>query len=79
LQARDLIRWVELLGRDLRVLYDGEGQFTHANLVAFAGHVERLLWTVQLFPWPTDDGLVFVNVLPDAVAAESIGRPVLDK
>lgn len=58
----DLQRWLELFGRDLRRLYESDEQFTSANIFALTRHVERLLWTVQIFPWPTEDGRLYVSV-----------------
>jgi hypothetical protein len=62
LQDFELHHWLELFGRDLRTLYAADEQFTTERVFALSGHVERLLWTVQLFPWPMDDGSLFVSV-----------------
>ncbi|MDD5028244.1 MAG: hypothetical protein PHH58_01895 [Rhodoferax sp.] len=62
LKAYDLNLWLELFGRDLRSLYDVDGQFTVANIFALSRHVERLLWTVQICPWPMEDGTLYVSV-----------------
>lgn len=62
LSASDLDHWLELFGRDLRRLYDEEGQFTIQNLVALSQHAERLLWTVQICPWPTERDSLYVSV-----------------
>lgn len=62
LKALGLDLWLELFGRDLCSLYDAEGQFTSTNIFALGRHVERLLWTVQICPWPMEDGSVYVSV-----------------
>lgn len=62
LKASDLDLWLELFGRDLRRLYDDDGQFTIENLVALSQHAERLLWTVQICPWPTENNSLYVSV-----------------
>ncbi|PXX28030.1 MULTISPECIES: hypothetical protein [Burkholderia] len=62
LKAHGLDLWLELFGRDLRNLYDAEGQFTAGNIFALDRHVERLLWTVNICPWPMEDGRVYVSV-----------------
>jgi hypothetical protein len=62
LQVFGLSLWLELFGRDLRRLYDDIGQFTSANIFALSAHVERLLWTVQICPWLTENGVPYVSV-----------------
>jgi hypothetical protein len=62
LKDAELDRWLELFGRDLCRLYDGEGGFTAENIFALGKHAERLLWTVQICPWPTDEGGVYISV-----------------
>lgn len=62
LKIHDLDLWLELFGEDLQRLYDGEGQFTSANVLSLGRHVERLLWTVQIFPWPMDNGSMYVTI-----------------
>ena len=62
LEAFELHHWLELFGRDLRALYAADEQFTTGRLFALSTHVERLLWTVQMFPWPMDDGSLYVSV-----------------
>lgn len=54
--------WIVLLGRDLSRLYDIEGGFNGINIYALDRHAERLLWMFQIFPWPMEDGSVYVNV-----------------
>jgi len=54
--------WLELFGRDLRNLYDLDDYFTGENLFRLTKHAERLLWTVQIFPWPMEDGTPYVSV-----------------
>ncbi|MEP7313949.1 MAG: hypothetical protein ABI859_15305 [Pseudomonadota bacterium] len=62
LKSYELHLWLELFGRDLRNLYNVEGQFTSTNIFALGRHVERLLWTVQICPWPKEDGTTYVSV-----------------
>lgn len=62
LSGYGLHHWLELLGRDLRDLYDVEGQFTAENIYALARHAERLLWMCQVCPWLTDEGRVYISV-----------------
>jgi len=62
LGAHGLHHWLELLGRDLRGLYDIAGQFTVMNIYALARHAERLLWMVQVCPWLTEDGRAYISV-----------------
>ncbi|MCK4130182.1 hypothetical protein HFK87_22170 [Ralstonia pseudosolanacearum] len=60
--AHGLDLWLELFARDLRNLYDADDQFNCENILALDRHVERLLWTVQICPWPTKDGAPYVSV-----------------
>ncbi|WP_279360667.1 hypothetical protein [Xanthomonas sacchari] len=64
LKVQGLQDWLELFGYDLRRLYDGDDQFTVENILALSRHVERLLWTMGMFPWPTDDGQLYVSLGP---------------
>lgn len=64
LKVHGLRDWLELFGRDLRRLYDGDDQFTPTNILALSRHVERLLWTMGMFPWPTEDGRLYVSLGP---------------
>jgi hypothetical protein len=58
----DLARWLDLLGDDLRTLYDPAGDYPTARIFGLTRHVERLLWVFQIFPWTTEDGLSYVTV-----------------
>lgn len=62
LELFELHRWLELFDRDLRNLYNVDGQFSPEQIFALSNHVERLLWTVQICPWPTEDGSPYVSV-----------------
>jgi hypothetical protein len=62
LKTLGLHKWLELLGRDLRALHGGDGLLSNAKLLALSRHIERLLWTVNICPWPTDDGRMYVSV-----------------
>lgn len=62
LRSFDLDHWLELLGRDLRLMYSTEDQFTAENIFALGRHAERLLWTVQIFPWPLPEGGTYVTI-----------------
>jgi hypothetical protein len=62
LQEQGLDKWFDLLGRDLRRLYDGPDQFSYKNLYALSAHVERLLWTMAVLSWPLDDGQIYFLV-----------------
>lgn len=62
LSGYGLHHWLELLGRDLRGLYEVEGQFTARNIYALARHAERLLWMFQVCPWLTDEGRAYISV-----------------
>lgn len=62
LEAFELARWLELFGRDLRNLYDVENELTLDNIFELSKHVERLLWTVQICPWPMEDGTLYISV-----------------
>jgi hypothetical protein len=64
LKSLGLNNWLELYGQDLRRLYDVPGQFNRANIYSLSRHVERLLWTMLIFPWPTEDGRAFFSVPP---------------
>ncbi|MBX8554760.1 hypothetical protein K5D43_09720 [Pseudomonas cichorii] len=64
LKNQGLRDWIELFGRDLRRLYDTDDQFTIESILALSQHVERLLWTVGMFPWPTEDGGLYVSLAP---------------
>lgn len=62
LKTFDLDRWLELFGHDLRRLYATEDQFSAENIFGLGRHAERLLWTVQICPWPMQDGATYVTV-----------------
>jgi hypothetical protein len=62
LRVFELRNWLELFGRDLRALYSADDHFTSARILALSQHAERLLWTVQIFPWPMEDGSLYVSV-----------------
>lgn len=64
LRAQGLQDWIELFGMDLRRLHDVDGQFTAENVLALSRHVERLLWTMGMFPWPMEDGGLYVTLAP---------------
>lgn len=64
LKNHGLSDWIELFGRDLRRLYDADDQFTIERILALSQHVERLLWTVGMFPWPTEEGDLYVSLAP---------------
>ncbi len=64
LKNQGLRDWIELFGRDLRRLYDADDQFTIESILALSQHVERLLWTVGMFPWPTEEGDLYVSLAP---------------
>ena len=63
-RTQGLSDWFELFGRDLQRLYDAEEQFNTENIFALSRHVERLLWTMGMFPWPTEDGNLYVSLAP---------------
>jgi hypothetical protein len=63
LRPYGLEAWLNLFGRDLRAAYGSpDGKLHSAQLFALSRHVERLLWTFQLFPWPLPEGGVYCNV-----------------
>jgi hypothetical protein len=62
LRVFELHNWLELFERDLRALYSADDHFTSARILALSQHAERLLWTVQIFPWPMEDGSLYVSV-----------------
>lgn len=62
LKTHNLNLWLELFGRDLRNLYDADDQFNGENIFALDRHIERLLWTVQICPWPMENGAPYVSV-----------------
>ncbi|WP_147469136.1 hypothetical protein [Pseudomonas syringae group genomosp. 7] len=62
LEVLELNLWLELFGRDLRKLYDTDDQFTTKNIFSLSRHVERILWTFQIFPWLMEDGTIYVTV-----------------
>ncbi|MDC3742210.1 hypothetical protein KDL21_14335 [Pseudomonas syringae pv. syringae] len=64
LKNQGLRNWLELFGRDLRRLYDTDDQFTIESILALSQHVERLLWTVGMCPWPTEEGDLYVSLTP---------------
>ncbi|WP_117216311.1 hypothetical protein [Pseudomonas coronafaciens] len=73
LEVLELNLWLELFGRDLRELYDTEGQFTTKNIFSLSRHVERILWTFQICPWLMEDGTIYVTVpFDDDLAALSV-------
>lgn len=64
LKDQGLRDWLELFGLDLRRLYDADDQFTIENILALSRHVERLLWMTGMFPWPTEDGGLYMSLGP---------------
>jgi hypothetical protein len=66
--------WLELFGRDLQRLYRADGQFTSRNILALGKHAERILWTFQVFPWPLENGSVYVSVPPTPLDVKSSGE-----
>lgn len=62
LKTLDLNCWLKLFGRDLRRLYATGDQFSAENIFGLGRHAERLLWTVQICPWPMQDGRTYVTV-----------------
>ncbi|WP_241668861.1 DUF4238 domain-containing protein [Rhodanobacter glycinis] len=58
----DLDHWLDLLGNDLRQLYGPSDDFSINRIFALTRHVERLLWTFQIFPWLMDDGRTYVTL-----------------
>ena len=62
LKSYSLHLWLDLFGRDLKRLYDTDRQVASASVLLLGRHVERLLWTVQICPWPTQDGTLYVSV-----------------
>lgn len=62
--ASGLDLWLELLARDLRDLHDAPEKYKSESVFELAKHVERLLWLFQIFPWPMEDGRMYVNVGP---------------
>lgn len=64
LKLQGLCDWLDLFGRDLRRLYDADEHFITENIFALSRHVERLLWTMGMFPWPTADGGLYVTLGP---------------
>ena len=63
LRAEGFESWLELLGRDLRAVYVGEGGRPRPERVyVLDRHVERLLWMFQIFPWPMPEGGMYVSV-----------------
>ncbi|MBO6767344.1 MAG: DUF4238 domain-containing protein [Erythrobacter sp.] len=48
--------WLELFGRDLAAIYGtGETEFDFDRAATLSQHVERMLWTFGVFPWPDED------------------------
>ncbi len=60
--ASGLHLWLELLAQDLRDLHDVPGKYTSESFFELTRHVERLLWLFQIFPWPMEDGRMYVTV-----------------
>jgi hypothetical protein len=64
LMPSELEAWLSLLHQDMCELYNDASAFTAERLFALVRHVERLLWTYQIFPWPTADDGTYVTVVP---------------
>lgn len=62
LRAFDLHGWLDLFGRDLQLLYATDDRFCMESILALGRHAERLLWTVQICPWPTTGGGTYVTI-----------------
>lgn len=77
-RSLELDRWLELFGRDLRTLFSADDQFTAARIFALSRHAERLLWTVQMFPWPTENGALYISVPWGEDAALLKSLPIAD-
>ncbi|MGM9482962.1 DUF4238 domain-containing protein [Roseateles sp. NT4] len=72
LRILGLHQWLDLLGRDLRALHEGDGLLPNSKLYGLSRHVERLLWTVQICPWSTEDQQMYVTV-PMGTDAQALG------
>lgn len=62
LRVYDLHDWLELFGRDLQLLYATDDRFCMERILALGRHAERLLWTVQICPWPMTGGGTYVTI-----------------
>lgn len=62
LRVFDLHDWLDLFGRDLQLLYTTDDRFCVESILTLGRHAERLLWTVQICPWPTADGGTYVTI-----------------
>jgi hypothetical protein len=74
LKVFDLYDWLELFGRDLQLLYATDDRFSVESIFALGRHAERLLWTVQICPWPTPDGGTYVTI-PMGNDEQALDRP----
>jgi Protein of unknown function (DUF4238) len=55
--------WVDLFHGDLATIWDRRGQWSSIEeFFLLNRHAERLLWVFGIFPWKTDEGLVWIKV-----------------
>lgn len=74
LQQYGLRSWLDVYQRDLKTIYDRQGQWTSIDeFVALSRHVERLMWQLGSIPWETPEGQLRID-MPLAV-----DQPALDK
>lgn len=76
LAAHGLDIWLELLGRDLERVYAEPDRLDYEVIGRLHSHAERLLWTLQICPWPLPDRQIWWSVPWGedlAVLAESEG------
>lgn len=70
LRHTNLEHWLQDFGRDLQQFHERRGSWrSFDEFLALNRHVERLLWSVGLFPWESPGGLrVEIPLLTDAQA-----------
>ncbi|MEJ7926699.1 hypothetical protein WG908_08025 [Sphingobium sp. AN641] len=68
LEKTNLSYWLAAYGRDLEKFYARIGAWRSVqDFLAFNRHVERLLWSVGVFPWQTPEGLRVEVFMPSTV------------
>lgn len=76
LRPFELEKWLDLFGRDLQALYaTPDHGLDTARLFALARHAERLLWTLQICPWPIDEGVYYSVPFGDDLALLEAAQP----
>lgn len=63
LQQHGLRAWFDVYQRDLRAIYDHQGQWASIDeFIALSCHLERLMWQLGSIPWETPEGQLWIDM-----------------